>query len=79
MTGAWYNEAQLKELLDGLLNLILEYFFMLVGVYFYWKCTNFQLNYVFNSMVSWPSVWKVFKNPLVLLKYLSSICLPPSF
>ena len=38
---------------------------MLVGVYFYRKCTKFQLNYVLNAMVMWPAMWKVFKKPFV--------------
>ena len=61
--GAYSNEAQLKELLDGILNLILEPLWMLEGVYFYQKCTKFQFNFVLNTIVRLPSMWKVLKKP----------------
>ena len=72
-TRTWSDEAQLKELVNGLLNFILESLWMLVGVYFDWKCIRFQLNPLFNATVWWPTMWKVFKNPLMLVEQFFNI------
>ena len=55
-TRACYNEDQLKQILDVLLNFILESLWILIGVDFYWRCTSFQLSHVFNAMVRWPAM-----------------------
>ena len=66
--GTWSKETQVKEFLDGIINLILELIWMFVGMNFYRKCSNFKLNYVLNSMVRWPFMWEVFKKPLMLVQ-----------
>ena len=69
-SGTWSNETQLKEFFDGILNIILEFLWMLSGVYFYGKCSNFQLNYVLNATASLPAMWEVFKKTLMLMKHI---------
>ena len=49
--GTWSKETQVKEFLDGIINLILELIWMLVGIIFYRMCANFYFNYVLNFTV----------------------------
>ena len=56
-----------RSSLISFLDFILESLWMLIGMDFYWKCIDFQLNRVFNATVKWPATWKVFKNSFMIV------------
>ena len=64
----WSNEPKINQFFDGSLNTILQYIRVLVRIKFNTINPYFQFNRMLNPMVWWPTMRKVPKHLLMIMK-----------